>query len=71
MQSSLELKSIADSGGGVSVDGAYYSSLELKSVAASGQASGAALIIRNAGKFTSLEMKNIASSSPGNVTFVI
>ncbi|MGG7035712.1 MAG: hypothetical protein ACI7YS_11055 [Flavobacterium sp.] len=69
-KTTLELKNIANAGGGLSIDGSSKTSLELKNIA-SALSSGATLIVRNAQSLTSLEMKNIASAAPGKVIFEI
>lgn len=69
MKTSLDLRSIASSGGNLVVDAEGYSMLDLKTVAAAGKETGANLIIYNADKLSGLDCRIIASANPGHVTF--
>lgn len=69
MKSSLELRSIASSGGNLIVDANNMSSLELRSLASTCKQSHTTLTINNASKLSALECRSIASLYPSNVTF--
>lgn len=69
MFSVLDLRSIASSGGSITLNAAGFSTLDLRSIASSGQGSKAQLVLKNVKSFSVLDLRSIASSSPGNVHF--
>jgi len=64
-----EIKDIARSGGGISVDASTKLTSELKEIAQAINASNAFLIIRNADDKLTSELKEIARAAPGKVIF--
>lgn len=69
MFSALDLRSIATSGGGLTLDASDFSALDLRSIATAGKPSNSALVLKNCQVLTALDLRSIASSSPGNVHF--
>jgi len=68
-KSTLDLKSIAASGGGMILDAKDYSTLDLKSIAASASGKQAQIILKNASTKSTLDLKSIAASGNGCVIF--
>lgn len=69
MLSPLDLRSIAAAGGGLTLDAADFRALDLRSISSAGSSTGAALVLKNALALSALDLRSIASSSPGNVHF--
>jgi len=65
----LSLKGIATAGGSLIISAKDYDYLSLKGIASAGQATGAQLIIKDAGRLDFLSCKGIASANPGHVVF--
>lgn len=65
------LKSIAQAGGGLSLYADKYTVSDLKSIAAACKTSNVSLFLRDIGKFTASQLKDIAQAGDGNVIFKI
>ena len=69
MSSTLNLKGIAATGGGMNIDTSNYSTLDLKGVAAATSSSGAKTVLKNIASKSTLDLKGIASAGKGCVIF--
>jgi len=67
--STFDLKSIALSGGGLTLDASLYSTFDLKSIALSAKSKQARIHIMNASVKSTFDLKSIALSGNGCVSF--
>jgi hypothetical protein len=67
--STLDLKGIAASGGGMIIDASNFSTLDLKGIAASASGKQAQIILKNLLGKSALDLKGIAASGKGCVVF--
>ncbi len=70
-RSTTDLKEIIRLGGGISIDATIKSTADLKDMARQAKASGAKLVIRNAGIKSAADLKDITRQAPGNVLFEV
>ena len=64
-----DLKNIASAGGNIVISAEDFSAYDLKNIAENGVATKAKLTIKNTGRLSGYDCKNIASTNPGNITF--
>ena len=60
---------VLTAGGSLIISAKDYDFLSLKGIASAGQATGAQLIIKDAGRLDFLSCKGIAAANPGHVVF--
>lgn len=68
-RSTLDLRSIASSGGGMILDARHYSVLDLRSIASSASANQNKITLMNVNHLSTLDLRSIASSGNGCVIF--
>lgn len=69
MMTAAQLINIAKAGGSLVVDASNFAGSQLVNIAKAGNDKGTKLIVKNANRLMSSTCINVASASPGNVTF--
>ena len=64
-----DLRSIAASGGGMTLDASTFSITDLRSIAASVNSGGGQIILRNISHISVTDLRSIAASGGGKVVF--
>ena len=68
-ESILDLKRIAEAGGGLELDGSEISTLDLERLAEAAAEGGGQLVLRNMKGRSTLDLVRVAKAAPGHVLF--